>query len=211
MRRPGPISEAEMVAVFLRTEIASARFGGCILAALARDGRDRALVNHPDTSSAVGNAYWRAVLGECRGFGRDAALFEGFPDDVRWQRALASKGDLAAVRSIKYDYWIELSGGSRLAPDAADRIRQEIEIFRVPNDGFWRVADAIKAGATFPELILVGADEWSPLVVLEGHVRLIAYFLRPETMPPALPAIVGYSTRMADWSLYSPAPHNPGR
>lgn len=202
MRRVSPADEAEMVAVFLRTEIASARFGGCILAALARDGRDRAIVERPDTGNAAENAYRRAVLGECRGFGRDAALFEGFPDDVRWQRALVSKGDLAAVRYIKYDYWIELSGGSRLAPDAADRIRQGIEIFRVPNDGFWRVADAIKAGATFPELILVGADERSPLVVLEGHARLTAHFLRPETMPPALPVIVGYSARLADWSLY---------
>lgn len=202
MRQSGPAGEAEMVAVFLRMEITSARFGGCILAALARDGRDRAIVDRPDTGDAAENAYRRGILGECRGFGRDAGLFAGFPDDVRWRRALASREDLAAVRYINYDYWVELSGGSRLAPDAAGRIRRGIAIFRVPNDGFWRLADAIRAGATFPELILVGADERSPPVLLEGHARLTAYFLRPEALPPTLPVLVGYSEKMAGWPLY---------
>lgn len=75
MRRSGPIGEAEMVAVFLRTEITSARFGGCILATLARDGRDRAIGERPDTGNAAENAYRRGVLGGCRGFGRDTRLF----------------------------------------------------------------------------------------------------------------------------------------
>jgi hypothetical protein len=35
-------------------------------------------------------------------------------------------------------------------------------------------------------------DEHAPLVLLEGHVRLTAYFLQPECIPPSLPVIVGY-------------------
>lgn len=47
--------------------------------------------------------------------------------------------------------------------------------------------------ASSPELILVGAQEGGPLVLLEGHVRLTAYFLAPECIPPLLPVIVGYA------------------
>ena len=48
----------------------------------------------------------------------------------------------------------------------------------------------------FPELILVGPDERAPSVLLEGHVRLTAYFLQPDCIPPALPIIVGYAPGM---------------
>jgi hypothetical protein len=39
-------------------------------------------------------------------------------------------------------------------------------------------------------------DERAPLVLLEGHVRLTAYFLRPDCMPPSLSVIVGYAEGM---------------
>jgi hypothetical protein len=58
------------------------------------------------------------------------------------------------------------------------------------------MAEALCAGATFPELILVGKGEGSPLVVLEGHVRLTAYCLRLDCAPDALPVLVGYSPVM---------------
>jgi hypothetical protein len=77
---------------------------------------------------------------------------------VRWYHALATRDDLAQVWYIEYDYWTELSGGSRLAIDAAERIRQGIEVFGVDSGGFWYLAEALKAGASFPELILVGAE-----------------------------------------------------
>jgi hypothetical protein len=66
----------------------------------------------------------------------------------------------------------------------------------------WEVADAIRQGASFPELILVDTDEKSPLVVLEGHVRITAYFLRPEYMPSEMEVIVGFSKDMDKWSEY---------
>jgi hypothetical protein len=58
---------------------------------------------------------------------------------------------------------------------------------------FWYLAEALKAGASFPELILVGAEAEGPLDLLEGHVRLTAYFLAPECIPPLVPVIVGYA------------------
>lgn len=196
MRHLHAITEDEMVAVFLQTEVASSRFASSLLALLERDGQDRQLLDHPDIANAAENTYRRRVLGEHRGYRRNADVFTGFPEDVRWYRALATPADLARVRYINYDYWIELSGGSRLATDAAARIHRGIEVFGVGNGGFWYMADALKAGATFPELILVGPDERSPLVLLEGHVRLTAYFLRPEYIPDAQPVLVGYAKNM---------------
>ena len=193
MQHLHPIPEEEMVVTFLRAELASPRFEQAILAILKRDGRDRTIIDHPALTDPDDSRYRARVLAEHRGYGRDEDVFESVPPDVRWYRARATKADLAHVRYIEYDYWTELSGGSRLAVDAAERIRQGIEAFRVGNGAYWYLAEALKGGVTFPELILVGADERGPHVLLEGHVRLTAYFLAPECIPPLLPVIVGYA------------------
>lgn len=57
MRHRTEISEAEMVAVFLRAEIASERFGARLLELLRRDGRDRRIAELPDTNRAAENAF----------------------------------------------------------------------------------------------------------------------------------------------------------
>jgi hypothetical protein len=190
------ISEDEMVAVFLQTEIASTRFESCILAVLQRDRRDRRVIDEPHLDDAEENAYRALVLGEHRGYRRDADVFTGMPDAVRWFRACLTREELAQVRYINDDYWTELSGGTRRVADGAARIRRGIEVFGVGNGGFWYLADALCAGATFPDPILVGTDERSSLVVLEGHVRLTAYLLRPECLPAALPILVGLAPEM---------------
>ena len=51
-----------------------------------------------------------------------AGLFDGFPEDVSWQWMAITPAELATVRYIDYDYWVELSGGTRLAVDAAPPI-----------------------------------------------------------------------------------------
>jgi hypothetical protein len=196
MQHSEPIGEDEMVAVFLRTELGSSRFEQDIMAILARDRQPRTIIEWPNLSDSAENACRRRVLGEWRGYGCDRDVFTGFPADVRWYRATITREELAALRYIDDDYWIELSGGSRLATDAAVRIRQGIEACGVGNGGFWWMANALCAGAVFPELILVGKDERAPLVVLEGHVRLTAYCLRPDCTPASLPVLVGYAPQM---------------
>ena len=193
MQHLHPIPAAEMVAAFLRAEFASPRFEPIILAKLERDGRDRRLIEQPDLANPADNEYRAQVLGEHRGYGRDEDVFTSVPPAVRWYRGQATKSDLAQVRYIDYDYWTELSGGSRLAVDAAERIRQGIEAFHVGNGAYWYLAEALKGGASFPELILVGVDESGPHALLEGHVRLTAYFLAPECIPSRLSVIVGYA------------------
>lgn len=202
MRHLQSISEDEMIALFLRTEPPSSRLTPSIRDILARDGRDPRIISDPDLANASENAYRRDVLGAYRGFRRDAELFRGFPTAMRWYHAVATMEDLAHVRYINYDYWVELSGGSRFPADAAARIRHGMEVFGVSNAGFWQLADAIEAGATFPEPIMVGAQEASPLTLLEGHARLTAYYLRPEYLPATLPVIVGYAHDIATWTLH---------
>lgn len=139
------------------------------------------------------------ALTTLRGYGSREGLFHGFPHDVQWEWVALTPDEVLAVRYIEYDYWAELSGGSRLPLDAAERIRAGITVFRVPNDGFVELADALGRRA-LPELIVVGSD--GRLVVLEGHARLTAYALRPEALPPELDVLLGRSPRIAEWSCW---------
>jgi hypothetical protein len=62
------------------------------------------------------------------------------------------------------------------------------------------MAQAFADGARFPPLILVTAGPSGGLVVLEGHVRLTAYMLCPDRLPPELEVLVGSSPDMAGWA-----------
>jgi hypothetical protein len=111
--------------------------------------------------------------------------------------------ELAEVRYIQYDYWDELSGGSRLAVDAAARIRAGVTPFGVPNNGTLEMARAVASGAQFPPLILATTDFGGDhLVVLEGHVRLTAFMLARDRLPPGLEVLVGSSPAMTRWDCW---------
>jgi hypothetical protein len=189
-----------MVAVFLRAELLSSRFGETVRRALARAGAGEEIVLSPDLSDERENVLRRETLGTARGFGRSNALFGGFPDDVRWQLAGLTPDEVLAIRFIDYDYWVEISGGSRLPTEAARRIRAGVTVFGVPNDGFFTTADSFESSPP-PPLIAVGGIGGS-LVLLEGHVRLTAFALRPELLPEELELLVGHSPRIGEWALW---------
>lgn len=184
-----------MVWVFLRGELESERFGPGIRRAI-----DERLLREPDLEDARENDLRRAALTRLRGYDRREGLFHGFPDDVRWERAALTRDELLTVEYIEYDYWVELSGGTRRPGDAADLIRAGVTIFGVPNDGFLELADEL-ATKTLSELIVVGGAG-DRLVVLEGHARLTAYALRPEALPRELEVLLGRSPRIASWSCW---------
>ncbi len=201
MRTIEKITEEEMVGVFLKTEINSARFGSEILRILKKNRVGRAVVDNPNIDDEIENECRAALLGEFRGYKRDAEIFAGFPNDVRWERVLLKRDELKEIKYIAWDYWLDITDGSRLALDAAKRIVSGM-MDEGEAKGFWAVADAVRQGITLPELILVSACKKDDLVVLEGHVRLTGYLLRPENLPPELPAIVGYSEGIRLWELY---------
>jgi hypothetical protein len=188
-----------MVALFLRAELPSERYGAAIERALVKAGADHRVVREPDLSDPGANAVRRRLLSEVRDYG-GVGLFNGFPGDVRWEWVVLTPEELMAVRYIDYDYWVELSGGTRLPTEAARRIREGVEPFGVPSAGFYELAEALAAGRRFPALILV--DGPSGLVVLEGHARLTAYALQPTSVPRELEVLVGRSPSMSQWALY---------
>lgn len=194
------ISEDEVIAEFLIAEINSKRFGALIKNAMGNE--DATIVTNPNLNNHQENHYRRNLLGEVRGFGKNEDLFESFPSEVSWDRAIFTKEDLQAVMYIDYSYWNQLSNNTRYPIDAAKNILNDVEIFSVSNDGFREIHSEIKRGTTFPRLIFVSCNEHSRIVVLEGHARLTAYFLDLEYVPEELEVIMGYSEDFVDWDLY---------
>jgi len=196
MRWLRPSSEAEMVALFLRTELPAARHRDALRALLQRNGLPERVITDPDLDDDTENQARLRLLTQHREYGTRTGLFDGFPDDVRWQWMAITPAELARVRYIDYDYWVELSGGTRLAVDAAPRIRAGVAPFGVPSDWALGLAREVAGGARFPPLILVTTGPGGDLVVLEGHTRLTAYMLARDQLPPELEVLVGSSPAM---------------
>jgi hypothetical protein len=191
-----------MVALFLRTELPAPRSRDSLRALLAQEGVPERVVTAPDLGDDGENQARLRLLTRHRGYGTRAGLFNGFPDDVRWEWMAISPAELATVRFIDYDYWAELSGGTRLAADAAPRIRAGVAPFRVPSDWALGMAREVARGARFPPLILVTTGPGGDLVVLEGHARLTAFMLARDHLPPELEVLVGSSPAMTRWGLW---------
>lgn len=201
MRTLRSITEDEMVAVFLRAELDSPRFGQRLRQLLCRDGIAENMVRQPDLHDAAANRRRRDLLAEFRGYGRNSELFHNFPDEIAWERVVLERGDLQGIEYIDYPYWFELAGGSRRARDAARRITAGV-LPREQVAGYWTLADLVRQGRAFPELILVGKSPRDDLVVLEGHARVTAYLMAAAYLPPELEAIVGYSAAIERRDLY---------
>jgi hypothetical protein len=195
MRLLRPGSEAEMVALFLRTELPSTRWQDDLRALLEHAGLPDRVVTAPDLGDDAENQARLRLLTEHRGYGTRTEIFEGFPSDVRWQWMAITPAEFAGVRYIDYDYWVELPGGTRLAVNAAARIRAGVAPFGVPNDGVLAMAQAFADGARFLPLILVTTGLGGDLVVLEGHARLTAFMLARDRLPPELEVLTGSRTR----------------
>ncbi|MEU6511813.1 hypothetical protein [Streptomyces sp. NPDC046942] len=193
----GKTSEDEMVACFLSGELSSQRFGQSLRSHLAVAEQTEQLLTHPDLSDAGANFARRALLAATRGYGENRDLFENFPNQVTWTRALLSASEAASVRYIDYSYWIELSGGSRRPTDAAARIKAGLRAFDVPNEPFVDAAQALIRGERFPPLILVG-ERQDNLVCLEGHLRLTAYAL--IGFPTDIECLIGTAPALGRWA-----------
>jgi hypothetical protein len=202
MRLLRPSSEPEMIALFLRTELPAARSRDDLRALLERDSLPERVVTAPNLGDDAENQARLRVLTQHRGYGTRTELFDRFPDDVRWQWMAITPAELARVRFIDYDYWVELSGGTRLAIDAAPGIHEGVAPFGVPSDWALGMAREVARGARFPPLILVTTSPGGDLVVLEGHARLTAFMLARDRLPAELEVLVGSSPAMTRWGLW---------
>lgn len=196
------ITEDEMISIFLQAEMDSVRFGKNLHKQLKINRLNPEIIEKPNTTDSEQNKQRRLLLREYRGFGQNKELFENFPKDFAWSMVVLNKEDLQLVKYINYDYWVELSGGSRLVADGARNVLKGVKIFNQPNTNFIKAAEALSRGIRFPEPILVSKDENSDLVILEGHLRLTAYLMEPEFIPEKLKAVVGFSKDIVKWDLY---------
>jgi hypothetical protein len=201
MRLLHRVSEDEMIAVFLRGELDSGRYGDKLRALLARDARAVDVLRRPDLGDAAENGYRRRLLDEHRAYERREGLFQGFPSRVDWFRASLTADEVLDILYIDWDWWLELSRGSRRPRDAARLIRAgEISGVSV-DEGDERIAAAARTGRA-TELIAVTTPSHTPLVLVEGHVRLTAYALFPDYLPRELELLLGVSEEITSWSEF---------
>ena len=195
------ISEDEVIAVFLRGELDSGRYGEKLRSLLARDARDPEVLRRPDLTDRDQNSYRRQLLDEHRAFERREGLFAGFPIELVWRRTALGRDEVLDILFINWDWWLRLSGGSRRPRDAARRIRNG-EIAGVTPEEHEPFASALQKDPLPPELIAVTTPERSPLVLVEGHVRLTAYALFPGFLAQELVILLGISDGIRSWCQF---------
>jgi hypothetical protein len=201
MRLLRPIAEDEMIAVFLAAELDSRRYGDRLGGLLARDGRTEDVVRRRDPDDREASDYRRRLLDEHRGYERREGLFLGFPRQVDWFRAALVPDEVLDILYIDWDWWLQLSGGTRRPRDAARRIRGgEIEGQTAEEDE--PIAAALRQAQPPAELIAATTRELTPLVLVEGHVRLTAYALFPDALPAHMEILLGVSDEMPEWCQF---------
>lgn len=207
MRFLCPATEDEMIAEFLRQELASYdRYGALIELCLDRVGVSPDIIARPDLANPDQNRARRAVLGCYRGYGQPGpSFFTDFPTaGVRWSWMALDPGEVAATLFIRY--WADIWGSSRVPRELARRIREgDVPEWSVRDGTVDRIrqgADAISAGHRLPPLILVSADGGQTRVAMEGSTRLTAYALAGDALHGEFTVILGTSPDIAHWDEY---------
>lgn len=195
------VEEAEIVAEFLKAEVNSPRFEKKIEEILKRLEIDKEVLIKPDVFNSQENRARELVLGEFRGYRKNFGLFENFPDKVVWYEATISPEELKKVKYIDWDFWVNVSEGSRLPVNGAKNLLNG-KAGEVEGKKYLSALDFLERGGKFPRLILVARDKQSDLVVLEGHLRLTVYQMAVDYVPKNLPVFVGYSKKFRKWDLY---------
>ena len=119
MRKIRDISEDEMIAIYLQTELTSVRFRQKLERCRRQEKIDRRIIRAVDWNNAAENVLRRRLLGVYRGYGQNADYFPDFPADVCWERVGLSREELERVQYIDWEYWLELTDGTRMAIDGA--------------------------------------------------------------------------------------------
>jgi hypothetical protein len=196
-----PISEAEVISVFLKGELKSERFSEKIKMAIEKLGVTNSIIQNPDLNNSQENDIRLEILEETRKYVSRKGLFGGFPQNIKWFRVEVSKDFLInEVLFINYDYWVELTNGSRLSKDAVRKIRNNEMVYDVPYDNLLEASEYFKKNKSFDEMILV--SDGNEFVVLEGHLRLTVLALNKDILPEKISVIMGVSEDMNKWGLF---------
>lgn len=196
-----------MIAEFLRQEYAHYdRYGVRIDECLRQEAVAALHISHPDLTDPAANAERRRVFARYRGYGAGGySYLTEFPaTGVAWVWVALIPAELLASKYTGYpgSIWMDLSRDTRDPRVAAERIKAGHPITDVNPRVFLTLVDELRAGLQVPPMILVSADDGETRVVLEGHTRITAYALAPDTIPDEIHVILGVSPDIARWDEY---------
>jgi hypothetical protein len=191
----GAASEDDVVLAFLRAEVDSPKWGPNYSYALRQLKLDCvSLVDAADLEDARECSARKDLLGLVRGYGRDAALFAGFPKETTWRRAKVERSDFQRLKCIgKDERWSKLTGGTRLIREAASNFENYPELA----DGVRVAIRRIEQRLPIAELIMVETGP-GDLVLVEGHTRATAYVVLNDR---AFESFIGISPLMGQWAF----------
>jgi hypothetical protein len=185
-----------MIAAFVNGEIDSEDFGPGYRAGLHMLDLSRRDFDH--LAPARQKDVYRCILRRARGY-PDEMLFHGVPRDVIWHRGVLTMSEVGGLRYIDESRtnsrtWTELSQGTRLVRDGATNAAIEplTDVKKKIRD---LVAKLVSSRSTIGDLIVVGTERDSPLVLLEGHTRATAYLLARRSLPDEVSVVVGTSAQ----------------
>jgi hypothetical protein len=197
-------SEDEMIALFLHGEIKSKRFSKKLINIIKKLKLDLNIISNYDLNNETDNDSRRLILKLFRGYGNNKDLFNNFPTNINWYWTKLNKSDILKIKYIDYDYWVELTNGSRYVKDSSINILNGKEIFGVSNKAFIEGAEYLKNGGKFPPIIILSAIENNnEMIVLEGHSRLTSMNLVIDYVED-VEALIGFTNTddLYKWNKY---------
>ncbi len=195
MKKLTRISEAEIVAEYLKSEFAYSEYD-----------RDREgfhdLVFNPDLKNREDNHVRRVLL-----FRRRDTLWRELPRDTEWWEISLSSHDLRRIRIFPRAQWRAIASGDFSVNHVADVISRQIA--RGDMSPLARKIQSItgllrKGISSTQTVMMIGKDENSRVTLIDGNHRFLAALLLGETAP-AVPFryVCGFSPNMESCCWYS--------
>ncbi|MGA2988914.1 MAG: hypothetical protein ABSD88_00465 [Candidatus Korobacteraceae bacterium] len=199
MQKVQPVTEAEVIAEYLKNEFYQPEFH-----------KDREtfedLVLNPDLNDSKQNALRHMLL-----LRRRQDVWHDLPRDTQWWEVRVESADLDLIRVASRPEWTRLANGSMLIKDVAERIRSG----RFDGNSIRKVQDmayCLRQSVHRSSVVLIGVDEGKPLTILEGNHKLLAtVVVSHEPASWRLRVIAGFSARMDECCCYEPRLSNRWR
>ncbi len=202
MRKLSRITEAEVIAEFLKGEFYHAEYD-----------RDRAhfeaLVFDPRLGDPTENALRRALL-----FRRRATMWRELPADTQWWEIELEPEDLERVRVFPRAQWRSIAGGNFRALHVAELLHRQFDPAKRGNLAakIHALRTLMRSDGPRSTILLIGVDETQPATLLEGNHRFVASLLLPrEIMLRRLRVVCGFSPDMEKCCWYKTTAANLAR
>jgi hypothetical protein len=200
----GAASENEVVLAFLRAEIDAPRYQEGYVRCLQGMGLPREdLIDRADLGNTFDNHVRAICLASNRGYGLNAGLFQGYPNDIVWRRFEVALTELGQFIYANFHVLREVSGASRFVSAGAQRVLAGIPSLSAEAQKFVQgvpiVVEKIRSGQQFPDLVAVRDSRSQGIVIMEGHTRATAHVIAQR--PSSVSVLIGSSARMHEWWL----------